>query len=763
MPAPSTCTVSGNIYGPNGSAVEGAKVKVYITTSFYDSNGNYIPEGLYASTATDSNGAWSLAVIRTATLNTSVTFQFEYPLGNNQSVSLKYPAVIPNSSTANFSALVDLSNSQALVTAAATTDNLTEGAVNLYFTDERAQDAVGGILTDSASIDFTYTDATPAITAIVIDDSISNAKLANVATQTIKGRTSASTGDPEDLTATQATAILNAMVGDSGSGGTKGLVPAPAAGDAAAGKFLKADGTFAVPTGTGDVVGPASATDNAIVRFDGTTGKLIQNSAVTVADTTGLISGAIFGNTGLNVQDTNASHNLNLKPGSDLTANRTLTLTTGDADRTLTLSADSTISGTNTGDQTITLTSDVTGSGTGSFATTIANDAVTNAKMADMAQSTIKGRAAGAGTGDPTDLTATQATAILDNMVGDSGAGGTKGLVPAPAAGDAAANKFLKADGSWATTSGGAGSTDSSTELTNLGLSASVASNALTIALKQSDGSTDPSTGDDAVKIGFRSSTATTGGYVQRSITSALSVVISSGSTLGSTDGDINWVYVYAIDNAGTVELAVSGTRINDEGTLINTTAEGGAGASDSKYAIYSTTARTGVACRLIGRVKSTQTTAGTWAASPSEVSVFPFDNKKNFDEVWLWGHNGYGSTNTSVSRFVTVGTNRSTSALTLTQSATNGDSVTVNEDGMYGMAAGCALTSTKGLTIMVNQTNSSAGNDGWYGGWSTASDDLTVVWSNFAYLTAGDIVRLNGLGAQSAGRDCFLRVVKLT
>ena len=37
-------------------------------------------------------------------------------------------------------------------------------------------------------------------------------------------------------------------------------------------------------SGTGDVVGPASATDNAISRFDTTTGKLIQNSLVTVAD-----------------------------------------------------------------------------------------------------------------------------------------------------------------------------------------------------------------------------------------------------------------------------------------------------------------------------------------------------------------------------------------------------------------------------------------------------------------------------------------------
>lgn len=32
------------------------------------------------------------------------------------------------------------------------------------------------------------------------------------------------------------------------------------------------------------VTGPASATDNAIVRFDGTTGKLVQNSLVTISD-----------------------------------------------------------------------------------------------------------------------------------------------------------------------------------------------------------------------------------------------------------------------------------------------------------------------------------------------------------------------------------------------------------------------------------------------------------------------------------------------
>ncbi len=36
--------------------------------------------------------------------------------------------------------------------------------------------------------------------------------------------------------------------------------------------------------GTGDVEGPASATDNALVRFDGTTGKAIQNSSASLSD-----------------------------------------------------------------------------------------------------------------------------------------------------------------------------------------------------------------------------------------------------------------------------------------------------------------------------------------------------------------------------------------------------------------------------------------------------------------------------------------------
>lgn len=57
------------------------------------------------------------------------------------------------------------------------------------------------------------------------------------------------------------------------------------------GKFLTTDGTnlsWATAGGGGgggDVTGPASSTDNAIARYDGTTGKIVQNSTVTVSDT----------------------------------------------------------------------------------------------------------------------------------------------------------------------------------------------------------------------------------------------------------------------------------------------------------------------------------------------------------------------------------------------------------------------------------------------------------------------------------------------
>jgi hypothetical protein len=58
-------------------------------------------------------------------------------------------------------------------------------------------------------------------------------------------------------------------------------------------QILETDGTGVLSwtsAGSGDVSGPALSTNNAIARFDGTTGKIIQNSQVIITDT-GDVSG----------------------------------------------------------------------------------------------------------------------------------------------------------------------------------------------------------------------------------------------------------------------------------------------------------------------------------------------------------------------------------------------------------------------------------------------------------------------------------------
>lgn len=81
-----------------------------------------------------------------------------------------------------------------------------------------------------------------------------------------------------------------------------------------------------------------------------------------------------------------------------------------------TLKTDLGLTGTNGGDQTITLTGDVTGSGTGSFAATIANDAVTYAKIQNVsATDRLLGRST-AGSGDVEEIVCTAAgRALIDD------------------------------------------------------------------------------------------------------------------------------------------------------------------------------------------------------------------------------------------------------------------------------------------------------------------------------------------------------------
>jgi len=194
------------------------------------------------------------------------------------------------------------------------------------------------------------------------------------------------------------------------------------------GTFLQADSgeltgiKWAAAGGAGDVTAAANLAGDKIVRGDGGA-KGVQDSNVVISDAddvTGMNTLTLT-NEGLHLLDTNASHDLIIKPGSDLSADRILTITTGDAARTLTISGDATVTGSNTGDQTITLTGNVTGAGTGSFATTIAVDAVTYDMMQDTsATDKILGReTAGAGTIEEIACTAAGRAILDDASAGD--------------------------------------------------------------------------------------------------------------------------------------------------------------------------------------------------------------------------------------------------------------------------------------------------------------------------------------------------------
>lgn len=164
--------------------------------------------------------------------------------------------------------------------------------------------------------------------------------------------------------------------------------------------------------------------------------------------------------------------------------------------------------------------------------------------------------------------------------------------------------------------------TSPSQRLDNAGLLVSVAANALTIALKQADGATDPAAGQGRVKIAFRGTTLTLGSFVQRTLAAASSIVVPSGATLGQVSGVAGYLYLYALDNAGTIELAISGTDCWADDTLQSTTVLDTS--SDSATALYSTTARTNVAIRFLGTILASEATAGTWATAPTKVSVYP-------------------------------------------------------------------------------------------------------------------------------------------
>jgi hypothetical protein len=173
---------------------------------------------------------------------------------------------------------------------------------------------------------------------------------------------------------------------------------------------------------------------------------------------------------------------------------------------------------------------------------------------------------------------------------------------------------------------------------TNFTISTTRGSSAETIALKTVAGS-DPSA-TDPIRLAFRSATAGTGTYSILTITSALSLTVSSGSTLGASSNVPFRVWLVCFNDAGTARLGIVNTQISDgifylqDDLLLSSTAEGGAGAADSAGVIYTGTAVSSKAFRVLGYLEYTLATAGTWDTAPSKVQLYEQGNKLPGDTV---------------------------------------------------------------------------------------------------------------------------------
>lgn len=166
----------------------------------------------------------------------------------------------------------------------------------------------------------------------------------------------------------------------------------------------------------------------------------------------------------------------------------------------------------------------------------------------------------------------------------------------------------------------------------NCSLLASVAGNALTIALKGADGN-DPSATNPVI-VPIRAATATTGTPVILSVTSAQSLVVSSGSTLGATNSSPFRIWVVGFQDSGTFRLGVINMNASTAGStalelggdqLSSSTAEGGAGAADSAGVFYTGTAVTTKPYCILGYVEYDVglAAAGTYGVAPTKTQTF--------------------------------------------------------------------------------------------------------------------------------------------
>lgn len=133
------------------------------------------------------------------------------------------------------------------------------GGSGSSYTDENAQDAVGGILADTATIDFTYNDGANSITADVKAGSIGTTHLGNgsvtyakmqnaSATNILLGRATSGAGVFEEITCTAAGRALLAGADAAAQCATLGISSGGGGGGGSSGSFLLADGSASAPS-----------------------------------------------------------------------------------------------------------------------------------------------------------------------------------------------------------------------------------------------------------------------------------------------------------------------------------------------------------------------------------------------------------------------------------------------------------------------------------------------------------------------------------
>lgn len=162
--------------------------------------------------------------------------------------------------------------------------------------------------------------------------------------------------------------------------------------------------------------------------------------------------------------------------------------------------------------------------------------------------------------------------------------------------------------------------------MSNVNFASSVAANALTNALKGQNGA-DPSA-TNPVDVVFRSTTLIDTGLVLRRFTAAMSITAPQGATFGFIANEIGYLYKYLVDDGATQQLGLCKKAVHDESQLHSTTAIGTG--ADSDNVLYTTTAVSNAAVRLIGReLIQTGATPGDWSNASTRREVWtPAMNK---------------------------------------------------------------------------------------------------------------------------------------